>query len=160
MPGEGGANEEDRQRQIEDDVDEDAPRGTDPEQQSGTDDGTEEDAEAAERRIEPDSARQLLPIDEVMEHHLLGRTPQTSGKAMDDEQHAGLPQLQRVREEEDPPTQGHDHEHDLSDLDEAAAVEAFGQRPGIDGQEQEGQPVADELESDERRDSNFCISTQ
>src|SRR5699024_12045720 len=71
------------------------------EQQSGADDRTEEDAEAAERRIEPDRARQLLPIDEVMEHHLLGRTPQTSGQSVDDEQHAGLPQLQRVRRSEE-----------------------------------------------------------
>src|SRR5699024_4056772 len=75
VSGEGGADEEDRQRQVEDDVDEDAPGGADSEQQSGADDRTEEDAEAAERRMETDRARQLLPIDEAMEHHLLGRAP-------------------------------------------------------------------------------------
>src|SRR5699024_2038203 len=151
MTGEGGADEEERQRQVEDDVDEDAPGRAEPEQQGGTDDGSEQDAEAAKGGIEPHGAGQFATVDEVVEHHLLRRAPQASGEPVDDEEHARLPQLQGIGEEQYAPAQGHDHEHDLHDLDEPAAVEPLRQGTRIDGQEQERQPVADELESDERR---------
>src|SRR5699024_6654977 len=118
-----------------------------PEQQGGTDDGSEQDAEAAKGGVEPHGAGEFATVDEVVEHHLLRRAPQASGEAVDDEEHARLPQLQGIGEEQYAPAQGHDHEHELRELDEPAAVQPLRQASRIDGEEQERQPETDELES-------------
>src|SRR5699024_12314742 len=68
--------------------------------------------------VEPHGAGQFATVDEVVEHHLLRRAPQASGEPVDDEEHARLQQLQGIGEEQYAPAQGHDHEHDLPDLED------------------------------------------
>jgi hypothetical protein len=143
--------QEQRQRQVERDVGEDPGGRAQPEQQHGADHRAEEHAQAAERGVEPDRARQLGRADEVVQHQLLPRPPQRSGQPVQHQQQAGLPDAQRTGQEQHTPGRGHQHEQRLRGLDHPAAVVAVGERPEIDAEQQERHPVADHLEAGQRR---------
>src|SRR5262249_47310422 len=61
----------------------------------------------------------------------------------------GVPDAEGAGEEEDGPQERHEHVHALSDLDELAAVVAVGQGACVDGEQQEGHPVADDSKAAE-----------
>ena len=68
-------------------------------QDDASDAGTDQDAEVTRCRVEPDAARQILGTDDVIEQELARGLPQHAGAAMDDQQHHGVPHLQRIGEE-------------------------------------------------------------
>lgn len=106
------AHHERGQRQIEQDVAEDALDRSEAEQQGRPHDRAEEDAQAARGRIQPHGARQLGRADEVLEHQLLGRCPQRARGAVQDQQHARVPDPQRAGREQDAPGPGPGRAHD------------------------------------------------
>ena len=150
VPGVRGAQHQQRHRQVEGHVGEDPPLGAEPEEQRRADDRAGQDAEAAERRVQAYGAGQLGLLGEVVQQQLFGRSPERAGTAVQDQQHAGLPHLQRAGQEQHAPAHRDEHEQDLGDLDEPAAVVALGQPAEPHRQQQERQPVADHLEADER----------
>ena len=111
--------------------------------------GPHEDAERAGGRVEPDGAGQVGGADEVLQEELLGRCPQRPGHAVQDQQHARVPDGEGPGGEQDSPGERHDHEERLRPLDELAAVVAVGEGAEVGGEQQEGQPVADDLEARE-----------
>jgi len=110
VPGELRPEQEQRERQVDRDVGEDAADRAQAEQQRRADHRAEQDPEAAERGVEPYRARQFLRADEVVQHQLLTRTPQRPRAAVQDEQQAGFPDLQRVRQEQHAPQRRDQHE--------------------------------------------------
>jgi hypothetical protein len=113
VAGELRPRHQDRQRQVERDVDPDPVDRAEAEQQGRADHRAGQHAERPRGRVEPDRAGQVLDPDEVLEQQLLGRRPQRARRAVQDQQDAGVPDRQRVREEQDAPGQRHGHEQRL-----------------------------------------------
>src|SRR5262249_56120760 len=63
----------------------------------------------------------------------------------------GVPHAKRASEEQESPRQRRHHEEDLPCLDELSAIVTIGERAGVDGEEQERHPVADDGEASEGR---------
>ena len=101
--------------------------------------------------VEPDRARQIVAADDVVNHQDLGRRPEHSGDAVNDEQNAGVPDLNRIGQKQYRPHHRHAHVHDLRDLNQLAAVVAVGQAAEIDREQEKRRPMADDGEPGEHR---------
>ena len=73
------------QRHVEQDIEQDAMRRAEAEQDRAADRGARQQAEIARGRVQPHRARQLLAADDVVEQHLARRAPEHAGEAVNRE---------------------------------------------------------------------------
>ena len=74
---------------------------------------------------------------------------------MQDQQYAGMPDLNRVREEEYRPGRRHPHEEQLGRLNHFPAIVSIGDASEINRQQQERRPMTDFGKTGERRRFEF-----
>jgi hypothetical protein len=86
-----------------------------------------------------------------MDDQLDRRRGKHAGQAVDQEQGGRVPGADRSGQEQHAPGQRRQQQQRLGGLDEPAAVEAIGQRPGVDREEQVGYPVAEDREAGQGR---------
>ena len=139
-----------RQRQVDQDVQQDAPGGTEHQHQTAADGRAEQNAERAPRRDHPDRALELGGADDIVDQELRGRCPDHAREAVQDQQHRRVPNLEGIGQEQDAPAGRHDHEQDHAELDDPARIEPVGERAGIDREQQERHPVGEHREAGER----------
>ncbi len=98
-----------------------------PQHQAAAHRRTEQNPQLPACRVEPHRARQIFGADDVMNQQLLGRRPENAGDAVNHEQHAGVPNLETIREKENCPSDRDRHIHQLRNLNQLAAIVAIGQ---------------------------------
>jgi hypothetical protein len=139
------------ERQVDHRVEEDAVGRSEDQQDAAAHRRPQQQAEVAPRRVQPDGALQLRRADDLMEQELRCRSPQDAGEAVHDEDRLGLPHLQRVGDEEEAPGERGQHEEQHAELNDAARIEAIGERARVDREQQERQPVRQDGEAAQRR---------
>jgi len=103
VAGVGHADEEDRQRKVDQHVGQDAPRRSQPQHEPATHGRAEQDREVPAAGVEPDRAVELLGADHVVQDELDRRDADDAGRAVDEEEDDGVPDAKRIGEEEDTP---------------------------------------------------------
>ena len=143
----GRADHPDRKRQVEHGVEHDAVGRADPQHDQAADAGADQHAHHARAGVQAHRARQLFGLDDVVQQQLAGRLPQHAGEAVQHQQQHGVPGLERIGQEKPAPAERGRDEHAHADLDQAARVEAVGQRARQHREKQERQPVRDHREA-------------
>jgi len=151
VAGVGRAGEKDRERHVDGDVGEQPPGRTQRQHEPTAHRGPEQDRQVPAARVEADRARQMVGADHVVDDQLRRRRADHAGGAVQEQDHDGVPDPQRPGEEEHAPGDRGRHEEGLRHLDQLAAVVAVGQGAGVEREEQERHPVADDGEAAERR---------
>ena len=139
-----------RQRQVDEDVEQDAPGGSEDDHQRAAHRRPEQDSELPPRGDRPDRALELGGPDDVVDQELRRRRPDHPREAVQDQEHGGVPDLEGIGQEQDAPAGRHDHEQDHAELDDPARVEPVGERPGIDREQEKRHPVGEHREAGER----------
>ena len=133
------------------DVGEQPPRRAEQQHQAAADRGAEQNRQVAAAGVQADRARQISGADHVVDDQLRGGGADDAGGAVDQQDDHRVPHLERAGEEEHAPRQRRQHEQRLRDLDQLAAVVAVGERAGVQREQQERHPVADDGEAGQRR---------
>ena len=145
------AHEEDAERQVDQDVRQQPPRGPEQQHEAAADRRAQQDRELAAARVEPDRARQIFARHHVVDDELRRGGAHDAGGAVNQQNDDGMPHLERAGEEEHPPCDRREHEKPLRDLDQFAAVVAIGERAGVQRKQQERHPVTDHGKPGQRR---------
>ena len=140
-----------RQRQVDQDVQQDAPGGSEGDHQRTAHRRPEQDPELPPRRDRPDRALELGRTDDVVDQELRRGRPDHPREAVQDQKHGSVPNLEGIGQEQDAPAGRDEHEQHHAELDDPAGIEPVGERPGIDREQQERHPVGEHREAGERR---------
>ena len=125
--------------------------GPEQQHQAAANGRADENRQVAAAGVQPDGARQIVLPHHVVDDELRGRRPDDARGAVDEQDDHGVPHLQRPEQKEHAPRQRRRHEERLRNLNQLPAVVAVGERAGVQREQQERQPVADDGESGERR---------
>ena len=137
----GRVHQPQHERQIEHGVEQNAVRRPEREQNDAADRRADQHADIARGGVEPHRAHQIGGADDVVEQQLVRRLPQHAGAAVDHQQHHGVPHLQRAGDEEVAPAERRGDEQAHAALDEAARIEAIGERAAGNREQQKRQPM-------------------
>jgi hypothetical protein len=137
-------------RHVDEDVGEQAPCRPQQQHQAPAHSRPEQNGEVPAARVQPDRALELIGPDDVVDDELDRRPGEHARGAMDEQDHHRVPDGKGAGEEQETPRDRRHHEEPLGDLDQPAAIVAIGERARVDGEQQEGQPVADHGEAAER----------
>jgi hypothetical protein len=140
-----------REREINQRVAEQRVSWTHRKQESAADCGAEEHAQIAAGGIETHRALQTVATDDIVQQQLRWSRPQHSGDPVRNEQRCGMPQLQRIREDQHSPRERHQYENHHAALNETPRVDALREGTDRHGKEQERQPVSNDCKAAERR---------
>ena len=92
-----------------------------------------------------------------MNQQLAPWAPEHARHAVNHQQNAGVPELDRVGKKQKRPCRRDAHVHDLRYLDNLAAVESIRERAEINGKQQKRRPVAQHREAGEHRRMEFLV---
>ncbi len=90
-----------------------------------------------------------------MQQQLARGPPQDACAPMDSEQQSRVPGLQGSGQKQHPPRDRHTHEQQHAELDDAAGIEAVGERAAVDREQQKRQPVGNDRETGKGRRVEF-----
>jgi hypothetical protein len=94
-------------------------------------------------------------LHDVMDDQLAAGPAQDAGHAVNHQQHAGVPNLNRIGEKENAPGERHRGIHQLRDLDHPPAIVAVRQSAEVNREEQERRPVTDHGKASQHRRVKF-----
>ena len=151
MAGVRHPEEVERERQVQQHVDEERHARVEHEHERTADRRADEHGEVAADRVEPDRAGEMLGADDVVHDELDRRRRDDARHPVQHQERGRVPGPQRARQEQHAPGQRHQHQQPLGDLDQLAAVEAIGQRARVHREDQVGHPVAEDGEAAEGR---------
>ena len=119
----------------------DAPGRADQQQEPAADRRAHQHTERACRRRQPDTALQLFAANDVVDHHIGGRSPEHTGNTMNDQQHNRMPHFKRVRIKQKSPGQRYQDKQNQTQLNDSPGIELIGQCAGMDREQQERHPM-------------------